>query len=128
MNQKGTDEINGPYAKSPSKAFPAPIASQSYDFALSRLAKNVGIGLLGIKCAGVVIVRKLRRSIRVVQSPSSFWFSLVAQTGTCWFPRLVKGLEVENVFVPAKQSAHAVFEEGVSFIDTVYSSSIAGSG
>ena len=110
------------------KAFPAPIASRSDDFAINKLAKNVGVGLLGIKSAGVVIIGKFRRPIRVVQTPSSFWFSLVAQTGTCWLPRLVKGLEVENILIPAEQSTHAVFEEGVSFIDTVYSSSIAGSG
>ncbi len=97
------------------------------DFATSNLAKDIGVRLLCVKSAGVVVVGKLRRSIRVVKSPSSFRFSLIAQTGTGWFPWFVECLEIKDVFVPAEQSAYALLEKCVSFIDAVYCASVAGS-
>ena len=99
----------------------------TYHFAANNLAKDIGIGLLRIKSARVVIIRKLRRSIGVVESPSSFRLSLIAQTCTGWLPGFVEGLEVEDVLVPAEQSTNALFEKGIGFIDAVYSISVTGS-
>ena len=89
---------------------------------LRNLAKDIRVCLLCVECARVVTagaVLELGRPIRVVQSPSSFRFGLIAQTSTVWLPWFVEGLEVEDIYIPAEQSAYAMLEEGVGFINTV---------
>ena len=125
--KKGHMKLAKPTPQAPFEAFHAQNLPWSCDFATSDLAKDIGVGLLCVKSAGIVVVGKLGRSIRVVKSPSSFRFSLIAQTGTGWFPRFVEGLEIEDIFVPAEQSAYALLKKGVSFIDAVYCASVAGS-
>lgn len=126
-SKERTYEITQPNATSPFKTFHAWTSPRDRDFAESRLAKDVRVRLCCVESAGVVVVGKFGRAIRVVKSPSSFRFSLVAQTGTGWFPRFVEGFEVEDIVIPAKQSAYALLEEGISFVDTVYSVAVAGS-
>ena len=127
-SKKRTNETTQPNATSPSKAFHAQSPPRSCGYAVSILAKNVRVRLDCIERARVVIPWELGRPVRVVKSPSGFRFGFIAQAGTGWLPRLVECLEVEDVLIPAKQSAHALLEEGVCFIDTVFSGSVAGSG
>ena len=126
--KKGTNKVTQPNATSPSKAFQARSRPSSCDCTASNLAKDIRVGLDCVESAGVVIVGELGGPIRVVKSPSRFRFSLIAQPGTGWFPRFVESLKVEDVLIPAKQSAYALLEEGVSLVDAVYSAPVAGSG